>query len=167
MKVEISLETYNKLKIKEEVLTQINSVKIPTSADYTSISNYYRNYINILDSFDDIDTPEYDDIEDINITLTKKLYDYYLMLQSCFSQMENLTRPSLDSTVSLANYCNTIFIYLSTFQKIVKNKDSDMEEFNTLVKLTKENRELKKKNVEMENILNAHIDDDGDPYFEF
>jgi hypothetical protein len=150
MKIEISLAKYNKLKIKEELLNQLAEIKTPTN-DSAILHEWYVKVYGIIFSLDALSITEYNDDEllDQTITLSKKVYDYYLFVQMVYSQIRN-TKCDSAYPNKIVTYHNTITNYTSTFKKIVKKSKEDIEEFNTLVKLASEKTVLKKKNIELE-----------------
>ena len=153
MKIEINLSEYNKLRIKEEILNQIKDLSVPSGVDYNELKSTYYKIENILSANNDVVIMEYNSSLNLTTTMSKKVYDYYLIIQMVFSQIENLTCSSLNSATYIVDYLNTVYIYLKTYKKELKNRDAEIEEFNTLVKLEQENRILRKKNIELENKL--------------
>ncbi len=150
MKIEISLEKYNKLRIKEELLNQICNIKTPTN-DSQVLKEWYVKISGIVFSLDSLSFAEYNDdsILDQTIPLSKRVYDYYLFVQMVYSQIRNTKCDSAYST-NIVTFHNTISNYSDTFKKIIKKNKEEIEEFNTLVKLASEKLVLKKKNSELE-----------------
>lgn len=158
LKIEISLDNYNKLRAKEEILTQLSSLATPTT-EFQSVFNAYKKIQTILESIDNMIPTEFSELKNVKIKLNRKVYEYYLNIQMIFGQIEyiNTNNQSYDS---LVQYWNNFIIYKTSFRELIKKKSADIEEFNTLIKIEKENRILKKKNVDLETLLNNKSDKD-------
>lgn len=166
MKIEVSLKDYNKFKIKEEILNQIQLIEFKHH-DYANLLIYQRRIDEIVDSYQDIYI-EYDALGGDNvITFNKKIYDYYLHVQLVFSQIAaSSSSVNIKDVNSLVIYLNNVTVFLKSYIKYLALIKNEQEDFNTMVKMVKENRELKKKNVDLEKQL-LNITESDEEYFDF
>lgn len=169
MKIEITLKNYNKLKAKEEILNQlVSATNSAPSSDFTSLNSAYKKLQSIIESSEDIVISEFKDFEEIKVKMSRKVYDFYLSVQMYYSQIENLSCSSPNATDSLILYWNTLVSFIRAYKKVLDKKSSEIEEFNTLVKIEKENRILKKRNEEMElHLRSLSENDESDNLYDF